>query len=263
LRKLRPPLPPQKVIVKRTNTKSWPNTSICFPFRMLLRTQPNIGAMPRLISQMLERRGVKTRLLEVPEAPPVVFGEILTPGATRTLTFYVHYDGQPVEPAKWVGGEPFKPILRSASLDAGGRDIPFPAKAKSSTPNGGCTRARPATTRRRSLQSARRWMRSRQTKLRINANLKFFFEGEEEAGSPHLEKIAEKYRDLLKADAWLICDGPVDQTRRQQQVLLRRARSDRIRGYVLRPAPRITQRPLRQLGAEPCADAVSKLLWLR
>jgi len=31
-----------------------------------------------------------------------------------------------------------------------------------------------------------------------------------------LEKITEKYGDLLKADAWLICDGPVDQTRQQQ-----------------------------------------------
>ncbi|MBL8190295.1 MAG: peptidase M20, partial [Acidobacteria bacterium] len=89
----------------------------------------NIGRNANLIAQMLERRGVKTRLLEmpeVPEAPPVVYGEILTPGATRTLIFYAHYDGQPVEPAKWVGGDPFKPMLRSASLDAGGKDIPFP-----------------------------------------------------------------------------------------------------------------------------------------
>ena len=36
---------------------------------------PNIRRNARLISEMLEKRGVKTRLLEIPDAPPVVFGE--------------------------------------------------------------------------------------------------------------------------------------------------------------------------------------------
>ena len=49
-------------------------------------------------------------------------------------------------------------------------------------------------------------------------NLKFFFEGEEEAGSGHLAAILTKYKDLLKGDAWLFCDGPVSQTGRQQVV---------------------------------------------
>ncbi|HSE41487.1 MAG TPA: peptidase dimerization domain-containing protein, partial [Acidobacteriota bacterium] len=41
-------------------------------------------------------------------------------------------------------------------------------------------------------------------------------EGEEEAGSPHLETIMQRNRDLLKADVWFLCDGPVHQTRKQQ-----------------------------------------------
>lgn len=49
-----------------------------------------------------------------------------------------------------------------------------------------------------------------------SVNLKFFFEGEEEASSPHLASIFDKYADLLKADVWLLCDGPVHQTRRMQ-----------------------------------------------
>ncbi len=47
-------------------------------------------------------------------------------------------------------------------------------------------------------------------------NVKFLFEGEEEAGSSHLAAVFENNRDLLKADAWLLCDGPVHQTRRMQ-----------------------------------------------
>jgi acetylornithine deacetylase/succinyl-diaminopimelate desuccinylase-like protein len=49
-------------------------------------------------------------------------------------------------------------------------------------------------------------------------NLKFFFEGEEEAGSPHLVEIISRHRELLASDAWIICDGPVHQSGRKQVV---------------------------------------------
>ncbi len=52
----------------------------------------------------------------------------------------------------------------------------------------------------------------------LNANIKFFFEGEEEAGSPHLVEIIRRHKDLLAADAWIICDGPVHQSGRKQVV---------------------------------------------
>ncbi|HEY8458906.1 MAG TPA: M20/M25/M40 family metallo-hydrolase, partial [Blastocatellia bacterium] len=176
----------------------------------------NIGRNARLISQMLERRGVKTRLLEIPEAPPVVYGEINAPGATRTLIFYLHYDGQPVEPAKWVGGDPFKPILRSAPLEAEGRDIPFPAEGQKFDPEWRLYARSSGDDKAPIIAICAALDALRANNISINSNIRFFFEGEEEAGSPRLERFVEKYRDLLKADAWLICDGPVDQTRRQQ-----------------------------------------------
>jgi len=43
-------------------------------------------------------------------------------------------------------------------------------------------------------------------------NIKFIFEGEEEGGSPHLGEIIDLNKDLLAADAWIICDGPVHQS---------------------------------------------------
>jgi acetylornithine deacetylase/succinyl-diaminopimelate desuccinylase-like protein len=50
------------------------------------------------------------------------------------------------------------------------------------------------------------------------SNLKFLFEGEEEAGSPHFAEIINLHKDLLQADAWIICDGPVHQSARKQVV---------------------------------------------
>ncbi len=177
---------------------------------------PNIRRNAALISQMLEKRGVRTQLLEVPGAPPVVYGEINAPGATRTLIFYVHYDGQPVEPAKWVGGDPFKPTLRSGAIEAGGRDIPFPAKDQKFDPEWRLYARSTGDDKAPIIAICAALDAMRQSGIAPTSNLRFFFEGEEEAGSPHLARIVEKYRDLLKADAWLICDGPVDQTRQQQ-----------------------------------------------
>jgi len=45
------------------------------------------------------------------------------PGATRTVLFYAHYDGQPVDPSRWVDQEPFDPVLRDQALEAGGSII--------------------------------------------------------------------------------------------------------------------------------------------
>jgi hypothetical protein len=68
----------------------------------LARDDVNIRKNAAVIVKLLEKRNVKTQLLEVPGAPPVVFGEIATPGATRTLVFYAHYDGQPLDPKEWA-----------------------------------------------------------------------------------------------------------------------------------------------------------------
>lgn len=82
----------------------------------------NIGRNAERIAAMLERRGVKTRLLDGEGGPPVVYGELVAPGATRTIVLYAHYDGQPVDPAEWKTA-PWKPVLRDGPLEAGGREI--------------------------------------------------------------------------------------------------------------------------------------------
>jgi acetylornithine deacetylase/succinyl-diaminopimelate desuccinylase-like protein len=58
----------------------------------------------------------------------------------------------------------------------------------------------------------------REAKLPLRANIRFVWEGEEEAGSPHLEQILEANRNLVHGDVWLICDGPVDQSGKQTVV---------------------------------------------
>jgi acetylornithine deacetylase/succinyl-diaminopimelate desuccinylase-like protein len=51
--------------------------------------------------------------------------------------------------------------------------------------------------------------------VKPKSNIKLVFEGEEEAGSPHFGQILEANRELFSGDVWLICDGPVHQSRQQ------------------------------------------------
>src|SRR4051794_10970044 len=54
------------------------------------------------IAKLLEKRGVTSRLVEYPDANPIVFGDLRTPGAARTIVLYAHYDGQPLDPKEWA-----------------------------------------------------------------------------------------------------------------------------------------------------------------
>ena len=200
----------------------------------------NIQRNADRISELLRARGVKTRLLPVEGAPPIVYGELPAAGATKTIGIYAHYDGQPVDPAQWAS-PPWKVRLLDRALDQGGQEIPIesltgggegrnspptPKEGEGGAPkNEGGTKippeariyARSASDDKAPIQailSALDALKAAGAKPSIN--LKFFFEGEEEAGSPHLPAAFQQYRDLLSADSWLLCDGPVHQSRRWQ-----------------------------------------------
>jgi acetylornithine deacetylase/succinyl-diaminopimelate desuccinylase-like protein len=167
---------------------------------------------------MLERRGVATRFLESPSGgPPAVYGELTTPGATRTVMLYAHYDGQPVDTTQWVT-PPWKPVLRDKPITDGGREIAWPTTS-GSVQGEWRLYARSSGDDKSpivAMLTAIDALRAARTPLSVN--VKFFFEGEEEAGSGHLRPLLERYADLLRADVWLFGDGPVHQSRRQQVV---------------------------------------------
>ena len=84
----------------------------------------NIQRNAEAIADMMRKRGVTPQLLDVPGVNPVVFGELRTPGASRTILFYAHYDGQPLDPKEWLT-PPFAPVLRSRSIEKDGQVIPL------------------------------------------------------------------------------------------------------------------------------------------
>jgi len=175
----------------------------------------NIVRNAEHILALLRRRGFDARLLDGEGGPPAVYAELRSPGATRSLTIYAHYDGQPVDASRWAS-PPWTPTLRKGLAEAGAEVVPLdalPARldpewrlyARSTgddkAPIAAITRALDA------LAAAGR---------KPSVDLKLFFEGEEEAGSDHLGAVLERHAGLLKADLFLLCDGPVHQTRKPQ-----------------------------------------------
>ncbi|PYT77648.1 MAG: peptidase M20, partial [Acidobacteria bacterium] len=179
---------------------------------------PNIQKNAAHLMEMLEARGIETHLLPITGRGPVVFGKLLSPEAKHTVILYAHYDGQPVDPAAWTDGAPFEPLLRNAAIEAGGKRIPFPVNGAGL--RGGYNDdwriyARSASDDKSpivALLAALDALRAKEIPLALN--LKVILEGEEEAGSPNLQRTLELHKNLLGADLLITADGPVHQSGR-------------------------------------------------
>jgi acetylornithine deacetylase/succinyl-diaminopimelate desuccinylase-like protein len=183
----------------------------------------NILRNAEVLESMLERRGLTHRRLELepaaggPALPPAILGELRVPGAERTVVFYAHYDGQPVDESQWASA-PFEPLLRSAALESGGTDLDFDSLQPPYDPEWRLY-ARAISDDRAPIVALLQALDAlRAAGREPSVNLKFFFEGEEEFGSPNLERMLRRHQQLLSGDLWVFCDGPVHPSRRQQVV---------------------------------------------
>jgi len=115
---------------------------------------------------------------------PVVFGEWMHAGAGKpTVLIYGHYDVQPVEPLELWQSPPFEPTLRGENLyGRGASDMKGQVVI--------CMKAVEALARSGQLP----------------VNIKWMVEGEEEIGSPNLEKFIAANPMLLAADFALNAD---------------------------------------------------------
>src|SRR5437762_3474632 len=179
----------------------------------------NIRRNAQFILEMMQRRGLNPQLLEAKskDTPPAVFGEWKAPGATHAVVLYAHYDGQPVDPKQWTASPPFQPTWRSAAMESGGKIITLPDNGEINPE--WRLYARAASDDKAGVMAILTAFDAlRAQGIAPSLNLKFIFEGEEEAGSPHLGEIIDLHKDLLNADAWIICDGPVHQSGRKEVV---------------------------------------------
>jgi acetylornithine deacetylase/succinyl-diaminopimelate desuccinylase-like protein len=171
---------------------------------------PAIRRNAEALVAMMERRGIRARLLET-GGPPYVFGQLSVPGATRTVLFYAHYDGQPVDTGRWVGQGPYEPVLRDRALETGGRIIDLPREGRYDPD--WRVYARSASDDKSPIVALMAALDAlRASGLGPAVNLKFIFEGDEEAGSPNLGRLVREHGGELAADLVVSADGPSDRS---------------------------------------------------
>jgi acetylornithine deacetylase/succinyl-diaminopimelate desuccinylase-like protein len=180
-----------------------------FELLSLPNVATNQGDMARnadALTQMLARRRFTADLLAT-TGSPVVLAERRAPNAARTLTFYFHYDGQPVDPREWTHGPPFTPVVVTSAA-ALARTMTLPQIAG---PIDGEWRiyGRSSSDDKSPIVAFLAAVDALDAIGRPpTATLRVILEGDEEAGSPSLEAIVRAQGDRMRGDALMMVDGP-------------------------------------------------------
>ena len=137
------------------------------------------------LAGLMESAGLHAEVLAVDGAQPAVYGEWLGAGAQApTITVYGHHDVQPVDPLELWTTPPFEPTVRD-----------------------GCLYARGASDDKGQIHfqlAAVRHLLAADGRLPVN--LKFFVEGEEEAGSPGIDAFLAEHGERLACDVIFVSD---------------------------------------------------------
>jgi acetylornithine deacetylase/succinyl-diaminopimelate desuccinylase-like protein len=172
-----------------------------------------IAAATKLES-LLKSRGFETaRFTAAHGSSPVVFGSYASPGAKRTVVFYAHYDGQPVTPSQW-SSDPFVPVMRDGVLGPDAKTVDWKNAKPPFNPEWRLFGRAAADDKASIVAFLAAFDALKAIHREPSANIKVVWEGEEEAGSPHLAEILKAHAKELSADLWLIGDGPVNQSRK-------------------------------------------------
>jgi len=162
-----------------------------------LCAQPSIAAqgigldqMATLVEDRLRELGANVQRFVIDGGPPLLYAELGQ--GDSTLLMYNHYDVQPPDPLdEWIS-PPFEPDVRDGRIFARGV-----ADDKGDL----LCRLQAIDTYQAAIGP-------------LPLRLKLLIEGEEEIGSPHLSGFAERYPELLQADACLWETGAKDTDRR-------------------------------------------------
>ncbi|MFC2115587.1 M20/M25/M40 family metallo-hydrolase [Bacteroidota bacterium] len=153
-------------------------------------------------------RGFKTEVLPTGTAP-FFFAERKVKNAGKTILFYMHFDGQGVDPVKWNQEDPYQAVLKKKAADQfepiswentkSGIDPDWRVFARSSSDDKG-----PIVMFLSAIDII-------DSDLENSSlfNIKVILDGSEEKGTRNLEPFIETHKDKLNADFMIINDGPI------------------------------------------------------
>jgi acetylornithine deacetylase/succinyl-diaminopimelate desuccinylase-like protein len=158
-----------------------------------------------LLRDMLRRRSFTTELLDT-DGNPLVWGELRTPGAKRTLLIWAHYDGQPVDLRAWRQPNPYAAVLRSGRLDEGGKELSGLRSLTKFDPNWRLYGRSAADDKAPIVALLAAIDALRAAGVAPSSNVRVVLDGE--VGSASLTAALPRFRDKLTADVMVLLEGP-------------------------------------------------------
>lgn len=137
------------------------------------------------VAERLKTAGLEKVAMMPTGGHPVVYGQWLHAAGKPTVMIYGHFDTQPVDPIDEWTHPPFEPRVKDERIYARG----------ASDDKGNSFAAILA------LEAMLK------TAGKLPVNVKCFFEGQEEIGSPQLPEFIAEHQELLKCDLVLSSDG--------------------------------------------------------
>lgn len=138
-----------------------------------------------------------------------VFAEQNFPGAERTVLFYMHIDGQAVDPVKWNQDNPYEPVLKKENMQGEWEIIDWDQMNQSINPDWRIFSRSSADAKGPVLMFLAAMDAMREAGWQPNYNLKIIMDSEEETSAPHVPESVKKHRKSLQADMLVILDGPM------------------------------------------------------
>lgn len=133
--------------------------------------------------ELMLKSGVDKAEVFETDGNPVTYGQKMIDPKAPTVLVYGHMDVMPVEPLELWKTDPFEPVVKDGKIWARGADD----------------------------DKGQAFMHAKAFEYlvksnKLNCNVKFLIEGEEEVGSPSLPAFCKKHKDMLKADIILVSD---------------------------------------------------------
>jgi acetylornithine deacetylase/succinyl-diaminopimelate desuccinylase-like protein len=163
------------------------------------------------LEKAFQKRGFETKALKTPTIP-VFFAQKIVDDNLPTVLFYMHFDGQPIDPSKWNQEHPFTPVIKFQNKNKEWEVIDYRTITNQINPEWRIYGRAAADDKGPILMflSALDLMKERNKKPVFN--IKILLDGEEERGSEGLKSTLDQYKEIYDADYLIIMDGPAHPT---------------------------------------------------
>lgn len=176
---------------------------------------PNSGLSPKDIQKNIDwlttafqKRGFKTQPL-ANKGNPLLLAEQIINKDLPTILFYMHLDGQPVDPTKWNQANPYQAVLKKADKNGVWQPVSWESVGETIDPSWRIFGRSAADDKGPIIGFLHAMDLLKKEGKQPAFNLKVILDSEEEMGSKYLAEAVAEYEHLLKADALIINDGPV------------------------------------------------------